>query len=130
VSERTVPEQLTLICSRSHRPVATDELKARLGIAHELASGSVGLKVGHIVEQNADVYVHMSDRSSAWDACAPEAVLVAAGGRFTDLAGEPIRYGVADVRMRRGLLACNAAAFDAVVPKVRELCEQRGTLRS
>jgi len=121
---------LTLIVSRSHRPAATEQLKQRLGIQRECISGSVGLKCGQIAEQNADLYVHMSDRSSAWDACAPEAILVAAGGRFTDLAGQPIRYGSADVRMRRGLLACNAAAFEAVLPTVRELSAQRGLLET
>jgi len=128
VSALTQTRDLTLIVSRSHRPAATEQLKQRLGIQSECISGSVGLKCGQIAEQNADLYVHMSDRSSAWDACAPEAVLVAAGGCFRDLAGEPIRYGSADVRMRRGLLACSASAFEAVLPAVRELSVQSGLL--
>lgn len=128
VSELDKTEQLTLIVSRSHRPKATNELMQRLGIERELSSGSVGLKVGHIALRNADLYVHMSDKSSAWDTCGPEAVLIAAGGRFTDLAGDPIKYGVADVRTRRGILACNAAAFAAVLPVVRELATRERLL--
>jgi len=129
VSSHRETDKLGLIVSRSHRPAATDELMRRLGIAREVSSGSVGLKVGQIALQNADLYVHMSDKSSAWDTCAPEAVLIAAGGRFTDLAGEPIAYGVSDVRTRRGILACNAAAFSAVLPVVRELAERQGLVR-
>jgi 3'(2'), 5'-bisphosphate nucleotidase len=121
---------LSLIVSRSHRPRATSELMQRLGIEREVSSGSVGLKVGHIVLRNADLYVHMSDKSSAWDTCAPEAILIAAGGRFTDLAGEPIAYGIPDIRTRHGILACNSAAFSAVLPVVRELALREGLLKS
>jgi 3'(2'), 5'-bisphosphate nucleotidase len=126
VSEHDEPHKLSLIVSRSHRPTATTELMQRLGIEREVSSGSVGLKIGQIALRNADLYVHMSDKSSAWDTCAPEAVLIAANGRFTDLAGEPIAYGVPDVRTRRGILACNSAAFSAVLPVVRELAEREG----
>jgi 3'(2'), 5'-bisphosphate nucleotidase len=130
VSELHETHKLSLVVSRSHRPTATNELMQRLGIERELSSGSVGLKVGLIALQNADLYVHMSDKSSAWDTCAPEAVLIAAHGRFTDLAGEPIKYGIPDVRTRRGILACNAAAFEAVLPVVRELAERQGLVKS
>jgi 3'(2'), 5'-bisphosphate nucleotidase len=122
--------KLSLIVSRSHRPKATGELMQRLGIVREVSSGSVGLKVGQIALRNADLYVHMSDKSSAWDTCAPEAILIAAGGRFTDLAGDPIAYGIPDVRTRRGILACNSAAFSAVLPVVRELATREGFLKA
>jgi 3'(2'), 5'-bisphosphate nucleotidase len=126
VSEHAAPSELGLIVSRSHRPASTEELIQRLGIRRETSSGSVGLKVGHIAQRHADLYVHTSNKASAWDACAPEAILIAAGGRFTDLAGDPIRYGSEDLRMRRGLLACNGAAFGAVAPVVRELAQRHG----
>lgn len=128
VSSQHDPSQMGLIVSRSHRPASTGELMQRLGIQRETVSGSVGLKVGHMIEQHADLYVHMSDKSSAWDACAPDAILAAAGGRFTDLAGDPIAYGREDTRMRRGLLACNSAAFDVVSPVVRELGLRAGLI--
>lgn len=128
VSEHADPSALAVIVSRSHRPRATDALMKRLGIKRESVSGSVGLKVGQIAQRNADLYVHMSDKSSAWDTCAPEALLIAAGGRFTDLAGDAIVYGVADLRTRRGILACNSAAFSTVLPVVRELAADSGML--
>jgi 3'(2'), 5'-bisphosphate nucleotidase len=126
VSDIAETSRLGLIVSRSHRPSRVSELKQRLGIERESVSGSVGLKIGHIAEQHADLYVHMSDKSSAWDTCAPEAILHAAGGRCTDLFGHEIVYGKADVRTRRGILACNAAAFDEVVPVVSDLAARSG----
>jgi 3'(2'), 5'-bisphosphate nucleotidase len=128
VSALSDPSELSLIVSRSHRPASTEELMRTLGIRRESTSGSVGLKVGQIAERHADLYVHMSDKSSAWDTCAPEAILIAAGGRFTDLAGDPLLYARADVRTRRGILACNSAAFAAVLPAVRELATRDGLL--
>jgi len=119
VSSVTEASELALVVSRSHRNQAVSYVIEKLGIRKEATSGSVGLKAGLIAAQEADVYVHISDRSSMWDACGPEAVLKAAGGRFTDLAGKPLRYGGSDMRNRSGILACNAAAYDAVLPVAR-----------
>jgi 3'(2'), 5'-bisphosphate nucleotidase len=128
VSTISRPADLRLIVSRSHRPKSTEALTRALGITREAVSGSVGLKIGHIAEQNADLYVHVSDKSSAWDTCAPEAILRAAGGRFTDLAGAALVYGSADLRTRRGIFACNDSAYAAVLPVVNEIVTREGFL--
>lgn len=126
VSEIADLAQMRLVVSRSHRAKHTDELVRRLGVASETPSGSVGVKVGHIVERNADLYVHLSGHASLWDSCGPEAVLTAAGGRLTDLFGDDIRYGGRELLNRRGLLACNALAFDRVLPVVSVLATEAG----
>ena len=128
VSDTAVPSELRLVCSRSHRDDNTDRLVKTLRIENELRSGSVGLKVGMIAEQRADLYVHISDKASAWDACGPEAILKAAGGRFTRLNGEPYHYGGTDMRTRGGILACNANAYEAVLPIAREVGKQAGLI--
>lgn len=131
VSKVAALSELKLVVSRSHRSAATDELVKRLGVAEERKSGSVGLKIGLIAQKKADLYVHLSDRSSAWDACAPEAILRASGGRFTDLGGRAFGYASRqDLRNAHGILACNAAAFDAVLPIVKALGEEQGLLPS
>ena len=123
------PAELRLVVSRSHRSAATDQLVKKLGIRNETASGSVGLKVGLIGERAADLYVHLSEHSSAWDACAPEAILRAAGGVFTDLAGDPFHYGGEDLKNRRGILACNNEdTFHHVLEAVREVGAAQGLL--
>lgn len=128
VSEITDPSKLRLVVSRSHRNRAVGQVVRELGITQETAVGSVGLKAGLIAERKADLYVHISDRSSAWDACGPEAVLKAAGGRFTDLAGNAYRYGGTDLRNRSGILACNASAYEAVLPVVRKAARFKGLI--
>ena len=71
----------------------------------------------------------MSSRASKWDACGPEAILRAAGGRFTDLLGDDFDYREEDLRVRRGILACNEAAFAHVLGVVREVAEEIGFRR-
>lgn len=128
VSSTKELSELRLVVSRSHRSASTDVLVERLGIAEEQQSGSVGLKIGLIAQKKADLYVHLSSRSSAWDACAPDAILRAAGGRFTDLGGKPFVYGGDDLSNARGILACNAKAFDAVLPIVSQLAREEGLI--
>ena len=86
-----------------------------------MPSGSVGIKVGLIAEQLADLYVHVSDKSSLWDACGPEAVLKAAGGRFVHVDGSDVNYAADDMTNKKGILACNAAAYERVVEVVRDV---------
>lgn len=100
----------------------------RLGITNEVAHGSVGLKIGMLAERVADLYVIIADKSSKWDACGPEAVLRAAGGRFADMNGDPFIYHGVETKNVRGILACNAAAFDAVVPVAREVAKETGLI--
>lgn len=128
VSDVSEPSALTLVVSRSHRSSKTDRIAHELGITKELRSGSVGLKIGMVSERVADLYVHASDKSSLWDTCGPEAILRAAGGRFTDVAGERFRYDVSEMRTVRGILACNAATYDRVLAVVRTVATETGFL--
>lgn len=128
VSDVSDPTELRLVVSRSHRNRAVGKVVSELGVHEETQTGSVGLKAGLIAEQKADLYLHLADKSSAWDACGPEAVLRAAGGRFTDLAGDPYHYAGTDMRNRRGILACNEAAFDAVLPVAQKAARSIGLI--
>ena len=131
VTATTTPADLRLVVSRSHRSASTDELVEMLGIQHETQSGSVGLKVGLIAQREADLYVHLSEHSYAWDACAPDAILRSAGGSFTDLGGEPFVYGGESLQNSRGILACNSAdTLAAVLPTVRKLAAERGLIEA
>ena len=126
VSEIANPADLKLVVSRSHRDKATDALVSTLGITSERPSGSVGIKVGLITEREADLYIHPSNKSSRWDACAPDAILHAAGGIFLDLAGERYRYDAVQIPNERGIFACNAACAEKVLPAAREAARAAG----
>jgi len=118
-------QSFTLIASRSHPPPQLDLLKQSLGITQEQTMGSVGLKVAQIVQGKADVYVELSGYTRAWDACAPEAILRAAGGSFTDAHGQPIHYGQGACRNVHGLVAGTHDCHARVIRVTDRLCSCR-----
>lgn len=120
VSSVSAPEAATLIVSRSHRPPIIEPLLARLGISKVVPCGSVGVKIARIATGEVDLYVHGGGGAKLWDSCAPEAVLLAAGGRFTDLHGAPIDYAGPGLKLARGLIASNGALQDAALAAARE----------
>ncbi len=115
------PREATIVVSRSHRPALLDALIPALGIQRVVPCGSVGVKISRIVLGQADLYVHGGGGAKRWDSCAPEAILAAAGGRFSDLGGAPIDYASADLKLRTGIVASNGALHDAVLAAVRGL---------
>lgn len=126
VSTVSAPAELRLVVSRSNRSKKIADVVAALGIGEVFESGSVGVKVGLLCEQKADVYLHLSKRSSRWDACAPEALLRAAGGLFTDLFGDRYRYDGRELENARGLIGANPAAFAHVRPVVERIVREAG----
>jgi 3'(2'), 5'-bisphosphate nucleotidase len=130
VSEVADPAKLRLISSRSHRSNSVDAVKSRLQITAEEVSGSVGIKIGLIAENIADLYVHISDKSAVWDTCGPEAILRAAGGMFSDVGGRAFDYRGVEIYNRRGILACNAKAYGKVLSVVAEVAKEKGFIEN
>jgi 3'(2'), 5'-bisphosphate nucleotidase len=115
VSEVRDPREATMVVSRSHRPKIIEPVIAGLAIQKIVPCGSVGVKIARIATRRADLYVHGGRGAKRWDTCAPEAILVAAGGRFTDIEGDAIDYAAADLMLDNGLVATNGALHDAVL---------------
>ena len=130
VTRETELSRMRLAESRSHRGPRMESLVRALGVRSEVRSHSVGIKVGLLVERQADLYIHLSGKTKQWDTCAPEAVLAEAGGRMTDVFGGPMLYNTADVLNRNGLVASNGAAHEAVVERLRPLLAEWGRERA
>jgi 3'(2'), 5'-bisphosphate nucleotidase len=94
-----------LILSRSHRTELTERVRSALGVMNYLQAGSVGIKAAMVAEGLADIYFETSSMTCAWDTCAPEAILRAAGGEFSDFLGRPFRYGGTELRNLHGIVA-------------------------
>ncbi len=129
VSDEKEIERMWLAASRTHRSPRMDAVVSALELKEEVRRGSVGIKVGLIIERQCDVYIHLSPRTKQWDTCAPEVILREAGGRFTDLFGEPLGYNHADVQNRNGLVASNGAAHTSIIEKLAPLLKEFGRLR-
>jgi 3'(2'), 5'-bisphosphate nucleotidase len=119
-----------VLVSRSHLPEVARESMARLGLV-TVPCGSAGVKSAKIACGEGDLYAQPGRAGNLWDACAPEAVVRAAGGvwrTFTPRRGRP-KEAVPAPRGQRdgydyarellandeGVISGNAALVDAVL---------------
>ena len=126
VSNRTRPDEMVLASSRSHRSPRMERVVSTFGFKDETRRGSVGVKIGLIAEQKADLYLHLSPSTKQWDTSAPEIILTEAGGRLTDLFGQPLRYNGARIDNKNGVVATNGAAHELVIENLAPLLREFG----
>lgn len=129
VSDLTDFEEMTIAVSRSHRSPRMSRIIEHYGFANEFRHGSVGLKVGFIARQLADIYIHLSPYTKYWDTAAPQAIIEEAGGTLTDIFGQKIDYTLKDVRNHNGILSTNGVSKQAAVAHLRPLLTEFGRLR-
>jgi 3'(2'), 5'-bisphosphate nucleotidase len=126
VSSRTNPNEMVLASSRSHRSPRMERVVSTFQFKDEVRRGSVGVKIGLITEQQADLYLHLSPSTKQWDTCGPEIILQEAGGRLTDLFGQPLRYNGIRIDNRNGIVATNGAAHGMVIESLEPLLREFG----
>ena len=128
VSARTDPKEMVLASSRSHRSPRMQRVVSEFGFKNEVRRGSVGVKIGLITEQQADLYMHLSPSTKQWDTCAPQIILEEAGGRLTDLFGQPLRYNGVRVDNQNGIVATNGASHEMVIENLKPLLREFGRM--
>ncbi len=105
---------------RTEPVIIASRMQARWGIAiaevlggTALIAGSAGVKAMAVVRGDADVYVHPSGMYE-WDACAPEAVAIAAGLEVCDIDGNPQEYNK-DYPSIRGFIVARSRFLEPVL---------------
>ncbi|MBC8025310.1 MAG: 3'(2'),5'-bisphosphate nucleotidase CysQ [Steroidobacteraceae bacterium] len=92
IEARVAPTSgLVAVASRSHRTPETDAFLANYPVGEFRSIGS-SLKFCLVATGEADIYPRVGP-TMEWDTAAGHAVLLAAGGRVTDLEGKPFLYG-------------------------------------
>ena len=109
------------VASRTHRSDALDRALVLLGGRETRTIGSAGLKGAEIASGKAEGYVAPGRVGKRWDACAIDALVTAAGGRFSDASGRPLDYRAANLENVDGLVATNGLLHDAVVERLSKL---------
>ncbi len=99
-----------IVGSRSHAGGELNGFAKGLGKHEFLAIGS-SLKFCLVAEGAADVYLRLKP-TSEWDTAAGQAVLEAAGGVVTNLAGLPLRYNARDTLINPSFLASGDLSRD------------------
>ena len=112
-----------MVSSVSHPDPLVAELRDRAGIRDETQVGSVGIKLSLVAAGERDLYVNPAGKCKLWDTAAPDIILTEAGGRLTDLLGEPLTYVGPELGHRRGMVASNgtlhAQALAQLAPLIR-----------
>jgi 3'(2'), 5'-bisphosphate nucleotidase len=88
------------LISHTMKPETADKLAEEYGF-HLREPMDSSIKLCRIAEGSADIYPRHGP-TMEWDTAAGQAVLEAAGGRFTTPQGEPFVYGKADQGFRNG----------------------------
>lgn len=86
-----------------------------LAPAEVVETYSGGVKLAQVARGEADVYANVYETFFDWDICAGHILVTEAGGRVTDLAGNPVVYAADRFAQMRGLLATNGVFHDAAV---------------
>jgi 3'(2'), 5'-bisphosphate nucleotidase len=120
VSSRSSLEGATVLVSRSHKAPGISALLATVG-ATEVVYGSSGLKAVLVATGANDVYLQAGPAGMRWDACASEALVVAAGGTCTDADGNAFDYRTRDLSNARGLVATNGRLHRPTIGALRTM---------
>jgi 3'(2'), 5'-bisphosphate nucleotidase len=125
VSSRDRLERLEIVVSRTHRDDRFNTLLDRLPGKTLHYVGSVGCKIAAVVDQRADLYISLSGKSAPkdWDMAAPELILTEAGGRFTTMAEDSLRYNTGDVNQWGCLIASNGHCHEELCRTIRQTLE-------
>jgi len=121
LGQKTELASASIVASRTHRSPLLERALEHLAPEHVLTLGSAGLKGVAVARGKADVYMAPEKAGCLWDACAPDAIVRAAGGLYTDATGTPIDYRSARVQNDRGIVAANPTLHDRVVQRLAEL---------
>lgn len=107
---------VVLAISRSRKPDQVAALLAGFGAERALPTYSAGIKLAQVARGEADLYLGDYLGLHDWDVVPGHLLVEEAGGRVTNVDGEPIRYaGTGRSLAGRGLLASNGHVHDAAV---------------
>lgn len=118
LTDVTDSSHVRVVTSRSRRSPLLDAIFQALGNPIEVRCGSVGVKVARLLSGEADAYIHPRGGPKLWDLCAPEAIVRAAGGVFTDQHGQAIDYATAEVAHTRGMVVSGPALHGKLLDAV------------
>jgi 3'(2'), 5'-bisphosphate nucleotidase len=107
-----------IVTSRMRRHARLDGIYKQLGSPREVRCGSVGVKVAKLLLDEADAYIHPGPGTKLWDLCAPEAIVRAAGGMFTDEHGHAINYARPNVAHNDGMVVSGREMHGALLDAV------------
>ncbi len=122
VSETRELSQSTFLLSPRFDAQASERyLGHKIPPEQRILIGGAGLKAAFVADSQGDIYATPQHQGSRWDCCAPEAIVRAAGGKYTDATGIPLDYRCDNVKNERGIIATNALLHEACIEVMKPL---------
>jgi 3'(2'), 5'-bisphosphate nucleotidase len=117
VSPRPAPDlaRARVVTSRSQRSSQLERMLRAGQVQDIVPLGSAGLKTAYVAAGEADAYAAWGPAGRRWDVCAPDALLHAAGGVFTDAHGVRFDYRAADLTNLQGIAAATPSLHTQLV---------------
>jgi len=113
--------QATIVGSKNDAARLSDVDVEHLAPHKHITMGSAALKAACVADGRADVYFSKKKAGCLWDTCAPEAILGALGGVFTDSSGRLLDYRDAQVAQNRGAVAAAPGLHAEILERVAAL---------
>jgi 3'(2'), 5'-bisphosphate nucleotidase len=111
--------------SRSHPDSLLERAIACIGPESVEPIYSAGLKAAAVASGEADVYLAPESAGFRWDSCAPEAIVSAAGGRYTDAFGRALDYRAPRLENDAGIVAAAEPLHARVIESIASLMATR-----
>jgi len=113
VSDRSQPEDMILVKSRSHASGRLLDIIERANFKEIKTSGS-SVKGCLVSRGEADIYPCLHPISE-WDICAMDCIARESGAVMTGLDGTPLKYNKADILFKNGFVLTNNCAHQEIL---------------
>lgn len=116
-------QRMRLIGGKIYPFSRQNAIRRVLGISHDRASavGSVGVRMTSVARGLADAYVQAPGKTKMWDTGPPHALVLAAGGKVTDLRGRPLNFDEPPITHPHGVIACAASQHETILEHLSDL---------
>ncbi len=121
LSVSSTPGLSTALMVHRHpgEPRKEDELIEYLNVRH-FPETSGGIKLCRVASGIADFHINTNPRVKKWDTCAGQAILEEAGGRITDIHGNPLDYLKEGDGWPHSFVASNRLLHPEIIRKIAE----------
>ena len=93
----------------------TDHIEEHMPVQQSVPMSSIGLKIGLIASDRADICFWVDAPAGKWDTCAPQVILEEAGGIYTDGNGKDLDYKKEGSTWDMTLVASNGGVHQKVL---------------
>jgi len=100
--------------SRFHQSEKERKFLKELNISQFTSRGS-SLKAIDLCLAKADLYFTFTTKMKQWDTCASNCIVTEAGGKFTDMNGNVLKYNIEKLNHENGLLVTNGIIHNKII---------------